>query len=819
MAFPDVGKVTSQMRSLDLDTDIDVAIRDVRSVSYVSRRRMDAPDFDPNEVDDDGLPLVYNEERIASYWGSRPSELAGRWAKFAAISAPWLTKLANAFIQGKLVQQRAMLAREAVDNLEKLGPTFIKLGQILSIRPDVLPPDVLKELSKLQDKIAPFPTDEARAVVERELGASVDEVFSEFSEKPIAAASLAQVYRARLRSTGQEVAVKIQRPQALGTISKDLYVMRRAVGVYERLVKRFTAQTTDYQRLLSTFAEGLYTEMDFRNEALNGARMAQLLEESEFAAADIVIPQPFMEYTTRRVLTMEWVTGVKLTTLSPPEIRALVKVGQEAFLTQLLEIGFFHGDPHPGNLLKVTEGPHKGKLALLDFGLVAEIPAADRQAMVAATIHLANRDWDALVDDFIALEFLPRNADRALIIPVMDRVLSPYLRGGGAAAFNFQALSQDLLAATLEIPFSVPPYMSLLARSVATLEGIALVGDPQYAMVAQAYPFVARKVLRNDSSSATALLRDLLSSNGTEAAGGVGTQIQARRLAALLNAALGYVAEQSQGFVDFDALPDEGASVQEIASFLLSPEARDLRPLLVGWVSDGLDLYIRDRLRKGFNLLSASLTPRLPFIGSLPTPPAPPVFIPGLGFINAQQLVVLLAPTLEPAEQVYLQQLIGLAAGVLGVSPAELESPSLPAITSLIGSPSMQVRELVNTLVSVASASGSSFEVATEVAVEITDRLAARQAQRAGVSAESLFPLWPAIKRQLLSAANAGTSRVPTNSAHEQGSSPSKSAASSLPGPLKVETPLQQDGVLGAANVIKTSMPQHATRRPDLVAA
>ncbi|KXZ46166.1 hypothetical protein GPECTOR_46g235 [Gonium pectorale] len=198
---------------------------------------------------------------------------------------------------------------------------------------------------------------------------------------------------------------------------------------------------------------------------------------------------------TRRVLTMEWVSGVKLTTLEPAEIRGLVKVGQEAFLTQLLEIGFFHGDPHPGNLLKVglgeggqgrggmvavvvvvvvvTEGPHAGKLALLDFGLVAEIPPEDRQAMVSATIHLANRDWSALLDDFVALGFLPPNPDRALIIPVMDR---------------------DLLAATLEIPFSVPPYMSLLARSVATLEGIALAGDPQYAMVAQAYPFVARKV-------------------------------------------------------------------------------------------------------------------------------------------------------------------------------------------------------------------------------------------------------------------------------------------------------------------------------------
>jgi predicted unusual protein kinase regulating ubiquinone biosynthesis (AarF/ABC1/UbiB family) len=139
---------------------------------------------------------------------------------------------------------------------------------------------------------------------------------------------------------------------------------------------------------------------------------------------------------------MEWVTGVKLTTLPGEELRALAKIGQEVFLTQLLEIGFFHGDPHPGNLLKITEGSDHGKLALLDFGLVAEIPAKDRDVMVSATIHLANKDWDALISDFVALGFLPKNPDRGLIVPVMDRVLSPYLRGGGAKSFNFQALSQ-----------------------------------------------------------------------------------------------------------------------------------------------------------------------------------------------------------------------------------------------------------------------------------------------------------------------------------------------------------------------------------------
>ncbi|CAK0781480.1 hypothetical protein CVIRNUC_005384 [Coccomyxa viridis] len=719
----------------------ELRVRDVKEVSYVSRRRLtDDVGFDPDAVDEEGLPLVYNEAKITEFWRDRWGELASRWTTFAGITIPWLSRLATAVLRGRLEQEQVQLAKDAVRNFERLGATYIKIGQVLSVRPDVLPVPVMQELARLQDNITPFDTTAARAVVETDLGQPIDAIFSEFSERPIAAASLAQVYRARLRATGEEVAVKVQRPDALSTISKDLYVMRRAVVVYERLIRRFTAQTTDYQVLLSTFAEGLYTEMDFRNEGLNMLKMQEVLDASEFFdSSEIVIPKPFMPLSSRRVLVMEFIRGQKLASLPRAEIRALVEVGQTAFLVQLLDVGYLHADPHPGNLMKVTEGPNAGKLALLDFGLVAEVPAADREAMVSATIHLGNRDWNALIDDFIALGFLPGGSDRGRIIPVMDTVLSPYLRGGGAKAFNFQMLSQDLLNASLQIPFSVPPYMSLLARAVATLEGIALSGNPDYQMVAEAYPFVVRKVLRNSSSGSRMLLRDIVfDANG---------KVKPTRMSAILNAALGHVAEQTDGFVDFDAVPAEGAPLQDVLAFLLSPEARDLRPLLLQELVDGLELLGRDQLRRAYARLP-TLAPRLPFLPALPAPPQPPVFVPGRGFMGLHEFVETAAPPLTRAEEIYLQSLTELARSLTGFDVSDL-APTM--ILQMVLTPSQQARELQGALSSASGIPGSSGVIA-QMSRKAVDALAERFALRFGLSSDVLFPAMPALRSMLPSA-------------------------------------------------------------------
>ena len=224
-------------------------------------------------VDDEGLPLIYDKDAIQAYWAGQSGALQQRWLEFLGVTVPFITRVAGLLISGgteALEANSAELARDARINLEKLGPTYIKMGQMMSVRPDVLPQPALVELSKMQDGVEGFEQSIAIAMVEQELGRPLMEVFSEFADEPVAAASLAQVYRAVLRESGEVVAVKVQRPGVQSLVSKDLYVLRRAAEVYQGLIKRFAPQQrTDYVALLNEWAVGFYTELDFKNEAAN----------------------------------------------------------------------------------------------------------------------------------------------------------------------------------------------------------------------------------------------------------------------------------------------------------------------------------------------------------------------------------------------------------------------------------------------------------------------------------------------------------------------------------------------------------------------
>merc|ERR1719238_2437444 len=397
------------------------------------------------------------------------------------------------------------------------------------------------------------------------------------------------------------------------------------------------------------------------------------------------VPAVVTELTTRRVLVSEWIDGRKLSECPPEEIKALTPIAQEAFLTQLLKLGLFHSDPHPGNMLRLDDQSGSDKIALIDFGLVAKIEQKDQDTMVSSIVHLANKDYAALVDDFIALEILPADCNRAKVIPLMDKALSPYVKGGGAKKYEeelkqmygmdgtaegtvggFQAMTQDMLTVLNDIPFTIPPYFALIARAVVTLEGVALQGDPDYGLIMEAYPYVARKLLRDDRPEVQRALQDVLYNGG---------DLSTARLSTLLNGALGVVAKTQGGvFVDFDSIPEDGVALDEALKYLLSDEARSLRALLAEEAENVADVLARQAMRKAFGVLSTNVPPP-PLIGQflpkfeqvpgpvlLPTASGQPV--PALQ--TPQQVLDVLAPKLTREEELYALSLVDLAKSTLG---------------------------------------------------------------------------------------------------------------------------------------------------------
>lgn len=293
--------------------------------------------------DDYGLPLSYDEPIIEAYWNERPTAAFKRLSEVTFKFTPWIARVALDTQLKKLSENSGKRAAELREILSDLGPTFIKLGQALSVRPDLVGPDAMAELRSLCDAVPSFPNATAFAMMEEELGRPVRDMYSEISDKPIAAASLGQVYKAKLKKTGEEVAIKVQRPDMLKKVSLDLYCLKRVARTFNKIQSSFTASQTDYLGLLNQWAKGTYKELDYENEAANSRRFASLVQAK---LPDVYVPKVYDEYTSRKVLTMEWINGVKLAECEPDEIKALVGKGVECFLFQLLSAGFFHSDPH-----------------------------------------------------------------------------------------------------------------------------------------------------------------------------------------------------------------------------------------------------------------------------------------------------------------------------------------------------------------------------------------------------------------------------------------------------------------------------------------
>ncbi|MBC7972263.1 MAG: AarF/ABC1/UbiB kinase family protein [Verrucomicrobia bacterium] len=446
--------------------------------------------------------LRYDAEAIAAHYRQHPFQVWGRviniFFPFITFGLAWWWNTRIGFTERKH-QQQAVRLREM---LTRMGPAFIKVGQALSTRPDLVPPEYLEELTLLQDQLPPFDNAVAYRFIEEELGDSPDMIYAELTESPIAAASLGQVYRGRLK-TGEEVAVKVQRPGLAQSVALDTYILRGLAALAMRLVKQIRS---DLVGIMDEFAARIFEEMDYNQEGRNAERFAKLYGHMK----DVYVPKIYWEYTGRRVLTMEWITGTKLT--QPEAIRVqgidagyLIEVGVQCSLRQLLENGFFHADPHPGNLLATPDG----KLAYLDFGMMSEVKPAQRYGLIEAIVHLVNRDFEGLAKDYVKLEFLTPDTDLTPIIPAFATVFNDAL-GTSVAEINIKSITDQLSSLMYEFPFRVPAYYALIIRSLVTLEGIAINVDPDFKVLSKAYPYVAKRLLTDPAPELRASLKDLL---------------------------------------------------------------------------------------------------------------------------------------------------------------------------------------------------------------------------------------------------------------------------------------------------------------------
>lgn len=336
---------------------------------------------------------------------------------------------------------------------------------------------------------------------------------------------------------------------------------------------------------------------------------------------------------------------------------------------------------------------------------MAEVDPVDRDNMISAVIHLANKDYASLVDDFIKLDILPEDSDRAAIIPLMDKALTPYVKGGGAKKYEeelmklygmedgsvqskvggFQAMTQDALTVLNDVPFSIPPYFAILGRAIVTLEGVALTGDPDYGIIMESYPFIARKLMSEDRPEIQKALQEVLYSGNSSESG----SIKFNRLIALLNNAAGSVSTQDgAAFVDLDAIPEDGLSFSSGLKFLLSDKAESLRNLLQSEVETVVDVLTRQVVRQGLSeaiiALSPPRLPSIPFLGDI-FPATPkfdelplPILLPPInenpasfGMLTLNQFSELVAPKLSQEEEIYALSLSDAVGEVFGEEVAE----------------------------------------------------------------------------------------------------------------------------------------------------
>lgn len=373
--------------------------------------------------------------------------------------------------------------------LEELGTTFIKLGQLLSTRPDLLPPEYLLEFAKLQDEAPPFDSDIVREVIESELGQPVEKLFSAFDSAPLAAASIGQVHTARLFN-GAEVIVKVRRPNVVELVEEDLEILHNVASALNRrweFAKRY-----DLLGMVQEFALTLRAELDYIREGQNAERFA-----ANFATDSTVhIPRIYWETTTSRVLTQERVRGIKVSEISALDEfgidrNELAKRGTRAILKMIFEDGFFHADLHPGNFFIQSDG----RFGLIDFGMVGTVNEKTQDYLANLILALARQDYDRLTEAVLEMEVTKQRVDRPELRRDLEHLVKPYF-GLPLGQINLAPLFNDAFVIIRRHRLNLPPHLALLVKTIIITEGIGTRLDPNFHLIEVIEPYADQLMLR-----------------------------------------------------------------------------------------------------------------------------------------------------------------------------------------------------------------------------------------------------------------------------------------------------------------------------------
>lgn len=481
------------------------------------------------------LQYDYDPDEVAAYFHRRPHVLVFRLlevgAAFGSVALERSVRMATLKKNkvGKTSEEDELevtirTAASLKQALLGLGTTFIKVAQSLSARPDLIGTETAKVLAELQDRLPPFPKEEAIAIIEEELGCRASEAFSFLSDEPVAAASFGQVYRGRTKS-GQEVAVKVQRPDMLFNVARDVYILR--IGLI--ILKQVAKLSNNYALIADEIGQGLYGELDYRHEAANAAEFALAHKHVPW----LYVPKTLPHMTRRKVLVMEWLNGDRPFdlqnvakglpyedgTLPSLEVQQeagrrllnMVNKGTEAALIQLLETGVMHADPHPGNILLGRDG----KLQFIDFGLICHVDKNHQGAMLAAIAHLVNGDWQSLTEDLADMDVVKPTTDRFAVRLALERAFGEgpdaiIKNGVPNPNFSFNKIVKKFFKIAYNFRFRLPPYYTLVLRSLASLEGFGLAVNPDFKTFGAAYPYAVRRVLNDYSPTTQRVLRSLL---------------------------------------------------------------------------------------------------------------------------------------------------------------------------------------------------------------------------------------------------------------------------------------------------------------------